>query len=229
MVGVEKQAFGQDAKIAQWMTQQIGVKSLPSDLILEGGAIEVDGQGTAIISESCVLNNNRNPTVSKAQCEDELMSLLGLEKIIWLKGIKGRDITDGHTDFYARFARSGVVLAAYDPDPQSFDHKVTLENIEQLKTARDAQGNLLEVMQLEAPMSIREQYETDDFAAGYIGFYLCNKAVIMQQFGDKKADAAAKNTLKHAFPDRKVIAINIDAIAAGGGSIHCATQQEPRV
>ena len=212
----EKQPFSQDAKIAKFMAQQAGVKSLPSDLILEGGAIEVDGQGTAIISESCVLNNNRNPKISKSQCEDELMPLLGLDKIIWLKGIKGRDITDGHTDFYARFARSGVVLAAYDPDTKSFDHEVTLENIDILSTARDAQGNLLEVIQLEAPMSIRADYETYDFAAGYIGFYLCNNAVIMQQFGDKKADTAAKKTLQQAFPDRKVIAINIDAIAAGG-------------
>ena len=225
----EKQNFSQDAKVAQFMAQQAGVKSLPSDLVLEGGSIEVDGKGTAIISESCVLNKNRNPNVSKAQCEDELMALLGLEKIIWIKGIKGRDITDGHTDFYARFARSGVVLAAYDPDPKSFDHEVTLENIDILSAAQDAQGNRLEVIELEAPLSIRKDYETYDFAAGYIGFYLCNNAVIMQQFGDKKADAAAKNTLEKAFPDRKVVAINIDAIAAGGGSIHCATQQEPQI
>ena len=136
----EKQTFSRDAKVAAFVAKQAGVPRIQSNLILEGGGIEVDGHGTAIITESCVLNDNRNPGVSKAQCERELKQLLGLKKIIWLPGIKGRDITDGHTDFYARFARPGVVVAGYDPDPDSFDHAVTKRHLDILRAATDAQG-----------------------------------------------------------------------------------------
>ncbi|MBV7316132.1 agmatine deiminase family protein [Shewanella sp. NIFS-20-20] len=223
----EKQEHRWDAKVADFVASRAGVKIIGTQLVMEGGCIEVDGHGTAIITESCTLNANRNPGMSKAQFEDSLMPLLGLDKIIWLPGIKGKDITDGHTDFYARFARPGVVLAGYDPDPTSFDHEVTKRHLELLESASDAQGNKLEVITLEGPSTVREDYETEDFAAGYIGFYVCNDAVIMQEFGDVKADNAAKVAVQKAFPDRIIEQINIDGIAAGGGSIHCATQQEP--
>ena len=198
-----------------------------TELVLEGGSIELDGHGMAIMTESSVLNDNRNPGISKAQFEDQLMPLLGLEKIIWLPGIKGQDITDGHVDFYARFAQPGVVLAGYEPDPSFLDHEATKQNLEILANATDAQGRALDVIVLEAPSTIRDTYETPEFAAGYVGFYVCNGAVIMQEFGDNRADEAVQQSLQQAFPDREIVAINIDAIAAGGGSIHCATQQEP--
>ena len=102
-----------------------------------------------------MLNENRNPGVGKAHCERELKRLLGLKKIIWLPGIKGKDITDGHTDFYARFARPGVVVAGYDPDPKSFDHAVTVRHLEILRAATDAQGRKLELVVLEAPTVVR--------------------------------------------------------------------------
>jgi agmatine deiminase len=224
-----KQDFGQDSRVAGIVSRQAKVSTLKTSLVLEGGGIEVDGQGTAIISESCVLNSNRNPGVSKPECEAELKRVLGLEKIIWLPGIKGKDITDGHTDFYARFARPGVVVAGYDPDPASFDHAVTTAHLSILKAATDARGRKLEVIVLEGPMSIRKTFETAEFAAGYIGFFVCNGAVIMQEFGDAQADQTAKEALQEAFPDREVVQLNIDGIAAGGGSIHCTTQQEPMV
>lgn len=224
----KKQDFEQDAEVAALVAKQAGVPLINTDLVLEGGCFEVDGHGTAIITESCVLNANRNPGVSRNQFEDSFMPLLGLKKIIWLPGIKGKDITDGHTDFYARFARPGVVLAGYDPDPDSYDHAITLEHLDILQSATDAQGKPLEVLKLEAPTDIREDYLNDDFAAGYIGYYVCNGAIIMQGFGDKAADAAAKATLTKAFPGRVVEQLAIDGIAAGGGSIHCTTQQEPR-
>lgn len=225
----EKQTFDRDRKVAGRVAAEAGVGLLKTFLVLEGGGLEVDGQGTAIITESCVLNANRNPGVSKAQCETELKRLLGLKKIIWLPGIKGKDITDGHTDFYARFAHPGVVVAGYDPDPKSFDHAVTKRHLEILRSPTDASGRKLEVVVIEGPQSIRETYASSDFAAGYINFYVCNGAVIAPEFGDPEADAAAKNTLENLFPDREVVQLNIDGIAAGGGGIHCTTQQEPKV
>lgn len=225
----EKQDFDLDAEVAAFVTQQAGVPRIQTDLILEGGGVEVDGHGTAIITESCVLNDNRNPGVSKSECEHQLKQLLGLEKIIWLPGIKGKDITDGHTDFYARFARPGVVIAGYDSDPESFDHEVTKRHLEILRSATDAEGRQLEVVVLEAPTKVREKFANNDFAAGYINFYVCNGAVIAPEFGDPHADAAAKRELQRLFPERDVVQINIDGIAAGGGGIHCTTQQEPKV
>lgn len=223
----EKQEYAHDAKVAALVAAQTSFGILPTDLVLEGGGIEVDGHGTAIITESCVLNDNRNPGVTKEACETELKKLLGLQKIIWLPGIKGKDITDGHTDFYARFVQPGVVVAGYDPDPESFDHAVTKKHLEILKAATDAEGRPLRVVVLEAPSTIRPDYESDDFAAGYINFYVCNGAVIMPEFGDPDADQAAYDALQELFPDRAIVQLNIDGVAAGGGGIHCTTQQEP--
>lgn len=222
-----KQRFLNDRYIAEFVAGRANAKIVRSALTLEGGGIEVDGHGTAIITESCVLNSNRNPGVSKADCERELKLLLGLKKIIWLPGIKGKDITDGHTDFYARFAKPGTVVAAYDADPASFDHAVTKQHLDILRTATDAQGNPLDVVVLEAPTRLRNMAVNDDFAAGYINFYLCNGAVIAPEFGDKYADANAREILARLFPDRDIIQLNIDGLAAGGGGIHCTTQQEP--
>lgn len=222
-----KQEHQADAKVADAVIRLAKALPLSTRLVLEGGGIEVDGAGTAIITESCVLNRNRNPGVSKAACETELKRLLGLEKIIWLPGIAGKDITDGHTDFYARFASPGVVVAGLDTDTSSFDHAVTQRHIEMLRNAEDAKGRKLKVVVLPAPSSVRPKYETDEFAAGYINFYVCNGAVIGPEFGDDKADRNARAVLRELFPSREVIQLNIDAIAAGGGGIHCTTQQQP--
>jgi agmatine deiminase len=213
--------------VAALVAAHAGVPLLHTPLVLEGGCIEVDGQGSAIVTESCVLNANRNPGLGKAAVEAELKRVLGLAQIIWLPGIKGQDITDGHTDFYARFARPGVVLAGFDPDPQSADHAVTKAHLQLLRKAKDASGKKLEVLVLRAPEAFDKRYEAATFAAGYIGFYVCNGAVISQKFGDAKADRAAREMLQHAFPGRVVEQLRLDAIAAGGGSAHCATQQEP--
>ncbi|MFD6452615.1 MULTISPECIES: agmatine deiminase family protein [unclassified Nocardia] len=223
----EKQDYRADSKVAQFVTGRAGVETLHTDLVLEGGALEVDGEGTAIITESCVLNNNRNPGWKKADVEEELDYLLGIEKVIWLPGIAGADITDGHTDFYARFAGPGVVVAGLDNDPDSFDYDVTRRHLDILRSATDAHGRALRVEVLEGPATVREQFADDDFAAGYINFYVCNGAVVGPEFGDPATDAATKSTLERLFPGREVVQINIDGIAAGGGGIHCTTQQEP--
>lgn len=224
-----KQESAKDATVAGTVAQRAGVELLRTDLVLEGGGIEVDGEGTALITESCVLNPNRNPGVSRETVEAELGRLLGIDKVVWLPGIAGRDITDGHTDFYARFAGPGVVVAGFEPDPASYEHDVTRRHLEILRTATDARGRPLRTVVIEGPATVRPTTDLDEFAAGYINFYVCNGAVIAPEFGDADADAAAHDTLADLFPDREIVQIDIDAIAAGGGGIHCTTQQQPAV
>ena len=195
---------------------------------MEGGCIEVDGEGTGIATESCLLIKNRNPGWKKQDVEAELLATLGIEKMIWLPGVSGVDITDGHTDFYARFVKPGVAVAWIEPDPKAPDHAVTKEHLTILEAATDAEGRPLRVISLVGPTTVRPKYETEDFAAGYVGYYVCNDAVILQEFGDPKADERAREQLQAAFPNRKIVTIAIDGIAAGGGSVHCATQQEPK-
>ena len=212
----EKQEHDRDAGVARFVAQQSQALLINTPIVFEGGGIEVDGRGSAIITESCILNDNRNPGLSKADCEAELKALLGLKKIIWLPGIAGYDITDGHTDFYARFVRSGVVAAGFEPNPDSFDHAVTRRHLEILQSATDAEGRPLEVVVIEGPSRVRPGYASDEFAAGYINFYVLNGAVIAPEFGDELADRQAKERLTQLFPNREIVQINIDNIAAGG-------------
>uniref|UniRef100_UPI001F3F8C48 agmatine deiminase family protein n=2 Tax=Aeromonas TaxID=642 RepID=UPI001F3F8C48 len=193
------------------------------------GGIEVDGKGTAILTESCWLNGNRNPGLTKAQVEAELKVNLGLRKIIWLPGIKGRDITDAHVDFYARFVRPGVVVINMDNDPDSYDYKVTRQHLAILQQATDADGNKLELHQLPPPLGGRDNKfsRSRDFAAGYINYLPINGAVIVPEFGDKAADRYCQDLLARLYPGRKVVAVNIDPVAAGGGGIHCITLHQP--
>lgn len=224
----EKQEHHSDAKIAKFIASKVGVSRIVSKLVLEGGSFEIDGQGTAILTESSVLNDNRNPDFSKQELEEELKVLLGLEKIIWLKGIKGKDITDAHVDFYARFTKPGRLLVSRENYKGTYDYEVTRENIEILKNATDAKGNKLEVIILDNPATFNKSFGVRDFAAGYIGYYVYNGAVVMQKFGDQKADERAFKILQKEFPNRAIEQIAIDGIASGGGSIHCAIQQEPK-
>ena len=218
----EKQAHDRDAEVASFITRKAGAARLQSDFTLEGGGIEVDGHGTAILAESCVLNDNRNPGLTRAEFERAARPLLGLEKFIWLPGRKGRDITDGHTDSYARFVTPGLVLCSDDPA-----NPVTREHLKILKAATDATGRALEVVSLKTPIKPRNPFHSQDLATTYLGYYACNGAIVAQQFGDPKADAAALSTLQKLFPARQVIQLNCDALAAGGGTIHSVTQQEP--
>ena len=223
----DKQKHERDARVAEEVCKDAKTPRIRTELVLEGGALEVDGEGTAIITESCVLNENRNPGWSKKDVEKELERLLGIRHVIWLPGIAGKDITDGHTDFYARFARPGVVVAGRDDDPDSYDYAVTRRHLEILGAAVDAKGRPLEVHVLPGPSTVRPEFANDEFAAGYVNFYVCNGAVIAPQFGDEAGDSHAKETLTALFPDREILQLDIDPIAAGGGGIHCATQQQP--
>lgn len=223
----EKQEHTDDSKVADFIIKKSGVKKINSNLVLEGGSFEIDGEGTAILTESSVLNDNRNPGVTKEEFEIELKLLLGLKKIIWLKGIKGKDITDAHVDFYARFSKPGTVLVSRENYAESYDYDITRENILILQNSTDAKGKPLEVIVIDNPQTFNESFGHKDFAAGYIGYYVCNDAVIIQKFGDEIADKNAFNIIQSQFPNRTIEQIATDGIAAGGGSIHCSTQQEP--
>ena len=227
-----KQQHDDDAQVARLVSDTVGARYLSAELVGEGGGIEVDGHGTGIMTESSWINRNRNPDWSKAEVEQELKERLGLRKIIWLPGIKGKDITDAHVDFYARFVAPGVVIANLDTDPDSYDRKVTLAHLEILKQATDADGRKLQVHTVSPPLKPRNSRfskNNPDFAAGYINYFVINGAVIAPEFGDKKADAAAHDLLSELYPDREIVQLNIDAISAGGGGIHCVTSHQPQV
>lgn len=227
-----KQRHADDARIAALLARESGARHLRSELVGEGGGIELDGHGTAIMTESCWVNGNRNPGWSRAQVEEELKACLGLRKIIWLPGIRGKDITDAHVDFYARFVSPGVVVANLDTDPQSYDHAVTQAHLEILRNATDADGRKLTVHTLSPPLNPRRSKFSrgnPDFAAGYINYFVINGAVIAPQFGDREADKAAFDLLSQLYPQREIVQLEIDAIAAGGGGIHCVTHQLPWV
>lgn len=222
----DKQEHAHDSLVAQKVMDITKLPLVKSSLILEGGSLEVDGAGSIILSESSILNDNRNPGVSKESVEEELGRLLGVQNFIWIPGVKSKDITDGHTDFYARFVGRNTILASIDNDPSSFDYTVTRANIEALKSAKTIEGEPYTVIELPSPQNIRDEYLTDDFSAGYINYYICNGALLMPEFGDEQADEFARATLAKLFPQHDIIQLNIDGIAAGGGGIHCATQQQ---
>lgn len=227
-----KQQHGKDAQLAARVASTAQADYLRSELVGEGGAIEVDGHGTGIMTESSWINSNRNPDWSKTEVEEELKAQLGLRKIIWLPGIKGKDITDAHVDFYARFTQPGVVIANLDNDPASFDYKVTRAHLEILKNATDAEGRKLQVHTVSPPLKPRKSKfsrNNPDFAAGYINYFVINGAIIAPEFGDKAADAKAFELLSQLYPEREVVQLNIDAISAGGGGIHCVTSHQPSV
>jgi agmatine deiminase len=225
-----KQTHANDTLVADKLSYETYATYISSQLTGEGGGIEVDGFGTAIMTESCWVNSNRNPGMTKAQIEAELKANLGLRKIIWLPGIKGKDITDAHVDFYARFASKGVVIANLDNSPSSYDYAVTRAHLDILNNATDADGNKLVVHILPPPLTKRSNVYTQnnpDFAPGYINYLPINGAVIVPQFGDTAADKYAKDLLTQLYPGRVVVQVNIDPIAAGGGGIHCVTKNMP--
>jgi len=193
-------------------------------MVLEGGSIHVDGTGTLITTEQCLLNKNRNPNLSKEEIEDNIKKYLNIKKIIWLK--HGTDEgTDGHIDNIACFVDQSKVLALSCNDRQDpFFEKIN-ENIEILRTSTDANGRPLEVIEIE--MSYKRLIPNDDEPSSYINFYIANNGIVMPSFDDEKADKNAQSIIQSVFPKRKVLVINGIDISLGGGNIHCITQQQP--
>ncbi|RAL41233.1 hypothetical protein DM860_010027 [Cuscuta australis] len=217
----------------------------PHTMILEGGGIHVDGEGTCITTAECLLNKNRNPDMSKEDIECELQQYLGVNKVIWLpRGLFGDDDTNGHIDNMCCFVKPGVVLLSWTDDKADSQYERSLEALTVLENSTDAKGRTFQVIKLHVPgplyMTEDEAnglYEDGDakprpqgtrLAASYVNFYIANGAIITPQFGDKKWDDEAVRVLSLAFPDHKVVRIEgAREIVLGGGNIHCITQQQP--
>ncbi len=224
-----KQVSSGDTQLAALVTQQLRIQLAESGLIGEGGGIEVDGAGTVLASVSSWVNKNRNPGRSKASIESALLSMLGAKRMIWVDGLAGQDITDGHIDTLARFVNPTTILVdkpAYDDSDDTWV-KVAARTKQQVSQARTAAGRAYRILEIVQPVKTR--MSGDDFLSTYMNYYVCNGAVIAPQFGDSKADTAARRVLTDLFPDREIVQINIDPLAAGGGGIHCATQQQPSI
>ena len=216
--------YDSDNKIAKFMIENADATYFKNNMILEGGSIHTDGDGTLLTTEQCLLNKNRNPNLSKEKIEENLKNYLGVNKVIWLKN--GTDEgTDGHVDNVACFVKPGKILALSCSDKQDPFYDKINENLEILKTALDSKGNVLDIIELE--MSYKRLIPNDDEPSSYINFYIANKGIVMPSFDDEKADIRAKDIIQSAFPDRKIITINGIDISMGGGNVHCITQQQP--
>ena len=201
-----------------------GMRGFEVPMVLEGGSIDTNGTGTFLTTEQCLLNKNRNPSLSRTQIEKYLSDYLGASKIIWLKdGIDGDD-TDGHVDDLARFVNANTVLCAFEDNPHDSNSTTLMENLDLLKNATDQDGNKLNVVTL--PMPAPVIYKGIRLPASYSNFYIANNVVLVPIFGDKN-DSRALDTISRFFQDRKVIGINCRALVYGFGAIHCVTQQQP--
>ncbi len=225
----DKQVHDGDTQLAGLMAKQLGVELIESGLVGEGGGIEIDGHGTLLASESCWVNDNRNPGLTRDEIQRRLVGSLGMDRMIWIDGLAGADITDGHIDTLGRFVNETTIVIDTPAvaDPQDPWVAVARRTKAQLGEARTAAGRPYELVELVQPSSTRQSGEA--FLSTYMNFYVCNGAVIAPEFGDQAADRVAYETLARLFPGRQVVQINIDGLAAGGGGIHCATQQQPAI
>ncbi|MER8185094.1 agmatine deiminase family protein [Kitasatospora sp. NPDC094015] len=224
-----KQTHDADARVAAELLDRYRIRRIDAPLTAEGGALEVDGEGTLMATESSLVNPNRNPGLDRDRIEADLKGLLGVRKVIWFQGVAGKDITDCHIDALARFAEPGVVvLHRPGPDtPPDIWSTASDQALQVLRGATDAQGRPLRVVELTEPDFTAITGHGDDFLATYLNYYVVNGGVIMPKFGDRAADDRAAGVLGDLHPDREVVQVPIDAIAAGGGGIHCSTQQQP--
>ena len=216
--------YDSDNQIPQFMIESASATYFKNNMILEGGSIHVDGKGTLITTEQCLLNKNRNSNLTKDEIEKNLKDYLGVKKIIWLK--HGTDEgTDGHVDNVACFVKPGTVLALSCSDKKDTFYDKINENLEILKTSEDCNGERLKIIELE--MSYKRLIPDEDEPSSYINFYIANNGIVMPNFMDEKADFNAKKIIETTFPQREIIAINGIDISMGGGNVHCITQQQP--
>ncbi|MEU2873148.1 agmatine deiminase family protein [Streptomyces olivoreticuli] len=224
-----KQDHPRDGLVARRLLDAYGLPRIDAPLVAEGGSLETDGEGTLLVTESSLVNDNRNPGRSRDDIENTLKELLGVTAVIWLEGVRGEDITDCHVDALARFAGPGTVVLSGPPVGAAPDlwSRVHDRARTVLENATDARGRSLEIVDLpEAdPAGLGDRGE--DFLACYANYYVTGGAVLLPRFGDRRADDRAAAILRDLHPGRDIRAVEIDTLAEGGGGIHCATQQQP--
>lgn len=216
-----------DDLVASKLLKHLGVPCFDAPIILEGGSIHVDGEGTLLTTEECLLNKKRNPHLTKEKIEELLKQYLDIQKVIWLKrGLDG-DETDGHIDNIACFARPGHVIMQTCADPDDPNYEISKENLEILQNARDAKGRNLEIIQIQQPRATF--YNGTRLTLSYLNFYFVNQGIILPVFGGEfhETDRLAEETLQLTFPERKIVKVDGLSIVKEGGNVHCITQQMP--
>jgi len=234
--------WDKDQMVPLKVAEIAGVDRYRAPLVMEGGSIHVDGEGTVLTTEECLLSPGRNPDLSREQIEEHLRDYLGVEKVVWLaRGIDPEE-TNGHVDDVACFVKPGVVLAAVTEDEADWRYELLQDNLRRLREVTDARGRALEVHTLPMPaiMEITEdeawgvdpaegsipRRAGDKTAASYLNFLIVNDGIVLPVFDDPN-DAVAKATLERVFPGRTVVTIPGREIVLGGGNVHCITQQQP--
>ncbi|MBI2821792.1 MAG: agmatine deiminase family protein [Acidobacteria bacterium] len=214
-----------DNSIPARLESLLGVPRFQPGIVLEGGAIEVDGAGVCMTTEQCLLHPNRNPHLDRKEIEAYLKDFLGVEKVLWLgQGIAGDD-TDGHIDDLARFVSPRSIVCALEEDRGSPNYRPLQDNFKRLRSAVNARGAPYQVIQLPMPPEICS--DRGPLPASYANFYIANNTLLVPIF-DHPNDARALAILQSLFPDRRAIGIDCRALVWGMGAIHCVTQQQPR-
>jgi agmatine deiminase len=220
-----KYALPHDTEVAARVAEASGKQRQNFDFVLEGGSIEVDGDGTGLTSEQCLLNPNRNPDLSRAEIEEVLKNSLGLHKVLWVKEGLINDHTDGHIDTIARFVAPGKVVCMKAMDPQDPNAAILEQIANELAEQVDASGRKLEVIRIPSPGVILDE-EGELMPASYVNFYIGNASVVVPTYGSLY-DGEAVASIAKLFPEKQVVGCSAFAILSGGGAFHCITQQEP--
>jgi agmatine deiminase len=214
----------QDDVVPERIAQELGVPCFAPGMILEGGSVDGDGEGTLLTTEACLLNVNRNPDLDRAAIEERLRDYLAVERVLWLgDGIAGDD-TDGHVDDLTRFVAPGVVVTVVEDDPSDENYAVLRDNLARLRGMRDARGRTLEVVTLPMPEPV--VHDGQRLPASYANFYVANAAVLVPVF-DCPNDRRALEAIARLFPDRRAVGIRATDLVWGLGAFHCLTQQQP--
>ncbi|MDD5261476.1 MAG: agmatine deiminase family protein [Methylacidiphilales bacterium] len=227
MWGDKYRPYDQDDLIPEHAAALLQVPCVKHSMVLEGGSIDVNGNGTLLTTRQCLLNPNRNPALTQKQIEDNLKKYLGVQQVLWLEeGIDGDD-TDGHVDDISRFVNSRTIVTAVEANKNDANYGPLRLNLEKLTTFRDLDGRPFDVIELPMP----ERMLHGPFGrspASYANFYIANNTVLVPIYSAPN-DQEALDILKKCFPDRNVIGIECTALVNGLGSIHCVTQQQPRL
>jgi agmatine deiminase len=218
--------YTEDAAFAGRVISFAEVREYRAPLVCEGGAIHVDGQGTLITTEQCLLNPNRNPGLDRQQVEERLALFTGARRILWLGEGFSDEETDGHVDNIACFCAPGRVVVGVPASRTHPDYDPAMEAIRRLGQARDAEGRRLEIVEIVQPIKDRTDWRGRPLASSYVNFYLPNGGVVMPSFDDRN-DENARSVIADCFPGRDILQIDALDIVEGGGGIHCITQQEP--